>query len=154
MTIPGIFLLLLLTSSCRPSTSQSAGSATTEKLLNILDIAGQTQEDIATILGHQSQLDPESAAKSGCPTCQKYSYKDGLVKIVYINDMADWITITPSEAVQAQQVPTLLGLPDRSPDSSSNRMLHWNNYPTIHSIQVYITPDGTIEYIYLKVTTP
>jgi|AntAceMinimDraft_11_1070367.scaffolds.fasta_scaffold82285_2 hypothetical protein len=154
MTTNGILLLSFLTFACQPTPTQTSQSLTSQKLCNILDIAGQTQEDIATILGHQSQLDAETAANSGCATCQKYSYKDGLIKIVYINDMADWITITPTQTIEPQQVPTLLGLPELPPDHANKQVLSWHQYSTINSIQAFIKPDGTLDYIYMKVTTP
>lgn len=154
MTLHGILFLSFLTFACQSSPPQTPHSATNQKLLNILDIAGQTQEDIATILGHQSQLDAESAAKSGCATCQKYSYKEGLIKIVYMNDMADWITITPTEAINPQQVPALLGLPILPPDQANKQILSWHKYPTIKSIQAFLKADGTLDYIYMRGITP
>jgi hypothetical protein len=155
-----LFCLLLLSfftsasQSAPSSNAQTAPDSLPEKILNIRDIAGQTQEDIATILGHQSQLDAETAARAGCPTCQKYSYQDGLVRIVYINDMADWLTITPRTAVPAEHTPTLLGLPAATPDYTDNKVLRWNRYEGIRKISAYRKADGTIDYIYMKVTTP
>lgn len=147
--------LSLITIACTTThTHQSNSASEPDKILNILDIAGQTQEDIATILGHQSQLDAESAARSGCPTCQKYSYKDDLVKIVYINDMADWITITPPAAFRARDTPALLGLPDAEPDYTDQKVLRWKGYEGIQEIGAFRKPDGTLDYIYLRVTTP
>lgn len=155
-----LFCFLLLSffaTACQSTPSRNVHTAPDslpEKILNIRDIAGQTQEDIATILGHQSQLDAESAARAGCPTCQKYAYQDGLVKIVYINDMADWITITPRSAVPATHTPSLLGLPSTHPDHTDNKVLRWKSFEGIREIITYRKADGTIDYIYMKVTTP
>lgn len=159
MTIRWLLILLVFPFGCSSTSSpsqvtQSREDAPLEKILHIRDIAGQTQEDIATILGHQSMLDAESAAKSGCAPCQKYSYRDGLVKIVYINDMADWITITPLDTLPALQTPALLGLSNTSPGYADERELRWTNYEGIRQISTFKRPDGSIEYIYMRVTTP
>jgi hypothetical protein len=147
-------LLTLACSSSSPRFQDTAAHSEVIPLLNIRDIAGQTQEDIATILGHQSQLDSLSAARSGCPTCQKYAYLNGLVKIVYINDMADWITITPLGQFPAHQAPILLGLIDMSPDFTDQKTLRWNHYEGIRMITAFKKPDGSLSHIYLRVTTP
>ena len=155
-----LFCLLLLpffASACQSAPTrhtQTPPDTLPENILNIRDIAGQTQEDIATILGHQSQLDAETAARSGCPTCQKYAYQDGLVRIVYINDMADWLTITPRTPVAAVHTPSLLGLPAATPDYADDKVLRWNRYEGIREISAYRKTDGTVDYIYMKVTTP
>jgi hypothetical protein len=151
-----LFFPLLTLSCSSPSTrfQDTADQSKVAPLLTIRDIAGQTQEDIATILGHQSQLDSLSAARSGCPTCQKYTYLNGLVKIVYINDMADWITITPSNVLPARLTPTLLGMADTPPDYSDQKMLRWSHYEGIRLITAFKKPDGSLSHIYLRVTTP
>lgn len=157
MPIHCLLLVSFFAFACQPTPSretQARQDSLPEEILPIRDIANQTQEDIATILGHQSQLDAESAAKSGCATCQKYSYQDGLVKIVYINDMADWITIMPRTPAPARQTPALLGLPDTEPDASAPGVLHWTQYEGIHKISAFRKSDGTLDYIYMRVTTP
>ena len=149
------FSLLMLACSPAPSQQQNtANNSAPEPLLNIRDIANQTQEDIATILGPQSSLDPDAATRSGCPTCQKYSYQDGKIEIVYINDMADWITIFPPKGTPARQTLTLLGLPDAQPDATTPTLWRWGQIAGIREIQAHLDPAGSIEFIYLLVKTP
>lgn len=157
MLIHCLLLFSFITVACQSvpaGEAQARQDSLPDKILPIRDIANQTQEDIAMILGHQSQLDAESASKAGCPTCQKYSYQDGLVKIVYINDMADWITITPRTPAPARQTPALLGLPDAAPDFTDQKVLRWTRYEGIQQISAFRKPDGTLDYIYIKAITP
>lgn len=149
------FSLIMLSCGSTPSRPQVQSSATTSPtpLLNLRDIAGQTQEDIATILGPQSSLNPASAARSGCPTCQKYQYQDGKIEIIYINDMADWITIFPPKGTPASHIPVLLGLPDSAPDSTTPTLWRWKKIPGIREVQARLTTKGTVESVYIVVKT-
>lgn len=149
------FSLILLSCGSAPSRPQAQSSTASSPtvLLNIRDIANQTQEDIATILGPQSSLDPAAAARSGCPTCQKYSYQDGKIEIVYINDMADWITIFPPKGTLAQSLPTLLGLPESAPDTTTTTLWRWKQIPGIGEVQARLTTKGTVESVYIVVKT-
>ncbi|MPR33019.1 hypothetical protein [Salmonirosea aquatica] len=148
------FSLLMLACGSAPSQHQNTTDHSGPKpLLNIRDIADQTQEDIATILGPQSSLDPEKAARSRCPNCQKYSYQEGTIEITYINDMADWITIYPPKGTPARQTPILLGLPDTPPDSTSPSFWRWNQIPSIQELRAQLNPAGSVESIYIIVKT-
>ena len=145
----------MLSCGSAPSRSQVQSSATSSPiiLLNLRDIAGQTQEDIATILGPQSSLNPAAAARSGCPTCQKYEYQDGKIEIIYINDMADWITIFPPEGTLPPHIPTLLGLSECAPQATTPTLWRWKKIPGIREIQARLTAQGTVESIYIVVKT-
>jgi hypothetical protein len=157
MTVCQLLLLSLLTLACgsAPSRHHNATVAfTPEYLINIRDIANQTQEDIATILGPQSSLDPAKAAKSRCPNCQKYSYQDGTIEITYINDMADWITLFPPPGIPARQTPALLGLSDVEPDYIDSNVLRWKNKAGIRELITYQDATGAISSIQVFVTTP
>ncbi len=157
MTVCQLLLFSLLTLACGPVPSQhktTKAASPPKSLLNIQDIANQTQEDIATILGPQSSLDPAAAARSGCPTCQKYSYQDGKIEIIYINDMADWITIFVPEGTLGREIPVLLGLPDIPPDSTSPTLWRWKNIPAIREIQARLNAKGTVASVYIVVKTP
>lgn len=157
MTLRQLLFFSLITLSCgsapsRPHTSSTTSSPTV--LMNIRDIANQTQEDIATILGPQSSLDPAAAARSGCPNCQKYSYQDGKIEIIYINDMADWITIFPPQGTSPRQTLIMLGLPDASPNATTPTLWRWNQTPGIREIQARLNAEGTVESVYVVVLTP
>lgn len=157
MTLRLLLFLSLIMMSCgsvpsRPQIPAATNSPTV--LLNLRDIANQTQEDITTILGPQSSLDPAAALRSGCPTCQKYSYQDGKIEIVYMNDMADRITLFPPEGTPAQNIPTLLGLPESIPQATTPTLWRWKNIPGIREIQARLTAQGTVESVYIVVKTP
>lgn len=157
MTLRLLLFLSLIMMSCGSVPSRPQIPVATNSpaiLLNLRDIANQTQEDITTILGPQSSLDPAAAARSGCATCQKYSYQDGKIEIVYMNDMADWITIFPPKGTPAPNIPTLLGLPDSAPQATTPTLWRWENIPGIREIQARLTVQGTVESVYIVVKTP
>lgn len=152
MTACQLLLFSLLMLACGSAPSQPAAS-TLKPLMNIRDIANQTQEDIATILGPQSSLDSKDAKSAVCANCQKYSYQNDRIIIEYTNDMADRITIRPAQAIPASQLPVLLGLPDLPPDRVTDGTLHWVRYEGMREITAFLDEGGTVRHIVVKVTT-
>ncbi|MEM6839673.1 MAG: hypothetical protein AAF609_22895 [Cyanobacteria bacterium P01_C01_bin.120] len=64
-------------------------------LIDIDEIAGQSPEVVATILGEPTYTrtaDTFVQHIEACP-CPELEYFDGVVKIMYINGIADWVTV-------------------------------------------------------------
>lgn len=130
-----------------------AATAQTQPLLNLRDIANQTQEDITTILGPQSSLNDKDAASSICANCQKYSYQNDHIIIEYTNDMADRITIRPQAGIRAEATPALLGLPNLKADVVRKSLSKWTGYDGVREISAFKKSDGTIDFVLVKVLT-
>ncbi len=128
-------------------------TAQTKQILPLRDIANQTQEDITTILGPQSSLNTEDAGNAICANCQKYAYQNDRIIIEYTNDMADRITIRPPAGARAEDVPTLIGLVNKKANSVAGERMVWTDFAGIREISAYITSDGTLDYIVVKVLT-
>ncbi len=122
-------------------------------LLPLRDLANQTQEDITTILGPQSSLNAEDAAKAICANCQKYSYQNDRIVIEYTNDMADRIMIRLEAGIKAKQVPALLGLPKAVPDFVDKDKMQWTGYQGIREVNAFFGENGTVRLILVKVLT-
>ncbi len=127
--------------------------AQVKPIFYLYDIANQTQEDIATILGPQSSLNAADAKAAICANCQKYSYQNDRITIEYTNDMADRITIRLPTGIEAKQVPALLGLPDAKPDFSGIDKMQWNCYAGIRELIAFLGRDREVRLILVKVIT-
>ncbi|HEV7349264.1 hypothetical protein [Telluribacter sp.] len=150
--------LCILTSSChsQPASSEERGQTPViTPIIDIKEIANQTQEDLEHIIGLTSSFQPlNSEELAVCKNCQKYIYKNGLVRIVYINDMADWITVNPPDSTPVQHALPLLGLPATPPDTKSDSLSRWKGLHGLREINVFTRPDRTIDYMLVKVLTP
>lgn len=144
----------ILTSACNSqpaSTTKQAQEPAVTPIIVIKEIANQTQEDLEHILGLTSSFQPLNQEElTVCKNCQKYIYKNGLVRIVYINDMADWITVNPPDSFRVQDALPLLGLPATPPDRTTDSLSLWKEVHGLKEINVYTTPKGTIDYILVK----
>lgn len=67
--------------------------------INIDAIAAQKADAVEILLGKPTRK--EDIAPSGVGSCQKFTYLNGLVEVVYIDSKADWITVnnTPSKSI-------------------------------------------------------
>ncbi|GAB2775841.1 hypothetical protein GCM10027275_18740 [Rhabdobacter roseus] len=135
-----------------PSTSPD--TAAPRAVVQIHEIAKQTQEDIELILGKVGSLEASADGFAGCLTCQKYTYQQGTVEIVYINDAADWIRVRPPAPRLVADALAVLGLPERAPDFSEKTTKRWENHEGLRQITVHHQPDGTITEIIVKAITP
>ena len=149
MTIRRIIFICLFALSGLPKVA----TAQTQPLLNLRDIANQTQEDITTILGPQSSLNAADAKAAICANCQKYSYQKDRIVIEYTNDMADRITIRPEARFWPWQVNALLGLPEALPDFANKEKMQWTRYEGIREVNAFLGEDGRVRLILVKVLT-
>ncbi|MFB9296380.1 hypothetical protein [Persicitalea jodogahamensis] len=146
-----LFLIVLSSNAFAQTDSQS--TIDIQPILHLYDIADQTQEDIATILGPQSSLNAEDAKAAVCANCQKYSYQNDRIIIEYTNDMADRIIIWPEKNNKAELTPSLLGLPNKKPDSIQDGKLLWKGYDGIRELIAFTDGNGAVTYILIKVIT-
>jgi hypothetical protein len=148
-----VLTLHLLAGACRAQPTE-AERQVPAPIVVITELANQTQEDLEHLLGLTSSFQPLNPQELAvCKNCQKYIYKNGLVRIVYINDMADWITVNPPDSTPVQHALPLLGLPATPPDTKSDSLSRWTNVQGLREIKVYTKPDGTIDYMLVKVLT-
>lgn len=60
--------------------------------VEVPSIAGKNKKEIEMILGKPNKKEKVTPSKTPCP-CDKYYYINNLVEIVFINGVADWITV-------------------------------------------------------------
>ncbi len=146
-------IIVLAITSLSSALGQTDSSNNQQILLPLYDIANQTQEDIATILGPQSSLNAEDAKAAICANCQKYSYQNHRIVIEYTNDMADRITIHTEAHIWPWQVHELLGLPEALPDFADKDKMQWTRYEGIREVNAFLREDGMVRLILVKVLT-
>lgn len=104
------FVALILLSGCgspasdvveQSSPSVPLSSSQAFPALKISDIAGNTPDVVAKVLGSPTSTETVNPSRTPCP-CEKQIYKNGEIEIVFIEGRADWITIN----LPASQVDT------------------------------------------------
>lgn len=123
-------------------------------VIQIPNIAGQSQEQVANILGKPTKSEIVKASRTPCP-CPKNSYLNGKVEIVFIRGRADWITVNNLKDVPfLNDSLTLLGLPIKEPTFSNSFVKRWNNIPGLLSVQFAPMENGKdIHFALIKVVT-
>jgi hypothetical protein len=90
-----------------------------QKEFSIADIAGKTPQEVAEILGDPVGKEVFKPSRTSCP-CDKLTYRNGQIEIVFIKGRADWITINNmANAPYSKNSLSLLGLPKKDPAVSN-----------------------------------
>lgn len=95
------FVSLILLTGCGNSTpdiveqsspSVSISSSQALPAIKISDIAGNTPDVVAKVLGSPTSTETVNPSRTPCP-CEKRIYKNGEIEIVFMEGKADWITV-------------------------------------------------------------
>jgi hypothetical protein len=161
------FATILIFASCSENkTSQtenkeSTAQATSVKIdtvVNIADIASKTMKEVNKLLGKPNSMDKAKPSGTPCKNnpCDKAFYKDSKFEIIFINKVADWITINNvSNLPMNEDLITSLGLPKTKP-SFSNPLneIRWTNINGFKEISFFNNGSNKVDYIYIKTNTP
>lgn len=134
---------------------QSANSGDPVQRLQLPDIIGKTQKEVDAILGKPTEKC--SPGKYGL-TCD---YMGGATQIVYINKLADWISVEKPQITFATDALSAFGL-TCTPGAAVNKgdFIRWDNTcPPVLSATIWAgakRADGSrdVESIYIKAKTP
>lgn len=153
-----LFIIVFLFSNCNNSKSSSQNTSDEiEKVININDIANKSIGEVNKILG--APTDKEKVAPSGTPCkknpCDKLYYQNGKYEIVFINNVADWITINNvSNLPLNESVIYSIGLPASKPSfSNPSTVIRWTAINNIKEISFFNNGSNKVNYIYIKVNT-
>lgn len=95
LTVVDILLLIIL-ASFLPQTQITKSSApstqNSEVTVKISEIAGKTPPQITQMSGSPTSTKTVNPSRTPCP-CSKYTYSNGAIEIVFIEGVADWITV-------------------------------------------------------------
>lgn len=95
ITIIGLVALIILTNELMGKKESTEGSYSTYKGVEytLSKIAGKNLSEVESYLGKFTKAEKVNPSGVSCP-CHKYYFKGDEVEIVFINDKADWITIS------------------------------------------------------------
>jgi hypothetical protein len=122
--------------------------------LNVTKIAKKSKAIVDAYLGPSDHHESISPSNAPCP-CEQYDYKDGNIQVVYMKDVADWLTIyhmntlkfTPATILEA------LGIPYTNPVIQNQDVIKWNDFNGYDQLSAFSDGKGGISYVFLKAIT-
>ncbi|MBA3036324.1 MAG: hypothetical protein FP814_07505 [Desulfobacterium sp.] len=94
-----------------------------QTIVSIPDIAGKTPQEVAKILDDPTAKEVVNPSRTPCP-CDKLTYNNGQIEIVFIKGRADWITVNSmNDAAYSKNSLSLLGIAARDPDISNSNVM-------------------------------
>jgi len=124
----------------------SAASAKQEIVLDVLRIAGKDMAAVSEYLGKPIECSP---VKQG----QKCAYTKAETEIVYIDGLADWITIEGIDdvAFEATAIQSL-GFAESKPSFKNGFSLRWDGIEDLMEVTIF-KGASRADYAYIKVKT-
>jgi hypothetical protein len=123
--------------------------------VDLSKVAFKSEVEVEAILGKGKLVSYWRDEDAGCEKCPKISYQDGKIEVIYINEIADRITINDlSEFSYNNKV--VLGLLDLKrdidPTFENREVKRWHNYEKYTMIAAFSKKDK-IDYILIKSKT-
>ena len=133
-------------------------------IVKVLAIANKTIEEVNSVLGKPDtiikinpiiKVNPVGTPNETIPAIQVF-YKNKNIEVVFINDLADWITIKNISNLQmSEYMITALGLPQTNPrlfDPTSH--ISWEEVNGINEISFFSVDSSMVDNIYIRVHAP
>ncbi|WP_138482872.1 hypothetical protein [Dyadobacter bucti] len=120
--------------------------------IDLNEVAFRSQKEVAAILGTGKLVNYYKDAKAGCEKCPEVTYRDGKVKIIFIENIADRITLNKLSgyAFENRVILGILNLKENiEPTFEDARMKQWENYGKYTQISAF-SSKGQIDYILVK----
>src|SRR5690606_29103293 len=111
-------------------------------IVNVPEIAGKSEAQIAAILGEPISCEDTNYDK-------KCFYQQGHTEIVFISEKADWITISALDSVpySGKALP-FLGIDESSASVSNSFVMRWSRVPSFLEISIF-PAQGHVDYAYI-----
>jgi hypothetical protein len=123
--------------------------------IDLTNVAFRSEQEVEAVLGKGKLDSYYRDVNVNCEKCPKMSYKEGKVEIIFINEIADRISINTLSDFDFEDrvILGLLGLKDYIPATFENGDLkRWDNYQKYAQISAF-SKNGKIEYILVKSKT-
>lgn len=166
-----VFLTVFIFANCKSDPSQHAGTDSTAQavstpvpqntsaenqstFLNVTKIAKQPKDVVDAYLGAPNFHETISPSNAPCP-CEKYSYKENNIDIVFMNNKADWITVYKMNEIKYDSASILkaLGLKYTTPFLQDDYVIKWNDFDGYDQLSAFGDGKGGLSYIFLKAIT-
>jgi hypothetical protein len=125
--------------------------------LLISNIALQPPHVVSAVLGAPDKVELIRPSNTPCQEqpCQKATYQNGKYEVVFINGLADWITINKTLAYRLNDsVIEYLGLPKVAPTFSNPKaVIRWEEIVGLREVSAFNNGDDRVAYFYIKCTT-
>jgi hypothetical protein len=125
--------------------------------LLVTSIAVQAPHIVAQVLGAPDSMELVRPSNTPCQEqpCKKLTYQGGKYEIVFINGVADWITINQTLAYSLDTtVIEYLGLPKAAPTFRNPGMVtRWEDIAGLREVNAFDNGSGKVGYFYIKCVT-
>jgi hypothetical protein len=132
---------------------------TSQYYVNLFNIANKNLDSVEVELGKGKLIDQVKDTKSGCSECPKYSFRNGDIEIVFINDRADWITVRNMDASFKNCTIDILGPFDCiNRNVKTDHVLRWYNVKGFKEVALFRKYEdkkatSRVDYAYIKTST-
>ncbi|MGB4847825.1 MAG: hypothetical protein WBP41_07880 [Saprospiraceae bacterium] len=169
--MPSIAFVVIIFYDCKFDSSKSSGTDSTAQqitnadpqkssdekqttFLNVTKIAKQPKDVVDAYLGPPNFHETISPSNAPCP-CEKYSYKESNIEIVFMNNKADWITVYKMNDIKYDSASILqaLGLKYTTPFHQDDYVIKWNDFDGFDQLSAFGDSKGGLSYIFLKAIT-
>jgi len=121
-------------------------------LVDLSKVAFRSEKEVEAVLGKGTLDSYWRDAKAGCDKCPKMIYREGKIEIIYINEIADRITITNlSEfSFKPNVVLGMLNLKRNiAPTFENDDVMRWDNYEKYTEIAAFAKKDK-VDYLLIQ----
>jgi hypothetical protein len=121
-------------------------------ILDLKEISGRSFNQIVPILGKPDQTEPlkPSNVPVDISQSQKFSFKERKIEIVFIDGIADWITINdPAIPFEVESL-IELGLDLEPPSFKTHYIMRWKNLNPFTEITFFSRTQNIVDYILVK----
>jgi len=123
--------------------------------MDLSKVAMRNEKEVEAVLGKGKLESYYKDDKANCEKCPKMSYKEGKIEIIFINEIADIITIKDLSDFDFKDR-VILGLLDLKnnikPVLDTDELKRWDNYEKYSQIAAF-SKNNKIEYILVKSKT-
>jgi hypothetical protein len=120
--------------------------------ISIRSIAGKTLAQIEKVLGKPTASTSVKPSRTPCP-CDKLTYRNGQVEIVFMHDKSDWITINEVGGIAyAKEGLAAFGLPMASPSFIGTDSMRWENLQGLREV-TFNRAGNKLSYVYVRTKT-
>ena len=130
-------------------------NATVVVEMDLEKVAMRNQQEVEAVLGKGKLDSYYSDEKASCEKCPKMTYKEGKIQIIFIDEIADRITINNLSDFEFEDrvILGLLGMKDHiKPVIDNNDLKQWDNYQKYSQISAF-GKGGKLDYILVKTRT-
>lgn len=116
-------------------------------IMSVPAIAGKSRADVEALLGEPSSCSP---SKNG----EKCEFDWRRLEIVYINGLADWITVSSIKGQPfAPSSLALLDIKKANPTVATDFAIRWDHIPGFVEVSIFPLTKGIADYAHIKVKT-